>query len=343
MTRALSHTFSPPRAASATAFHEAGRGKAPGDVAEIWRCLSGKPRRLPCKLFYDAAGSRMFERITRLPEYYPTRAETAILERFGREIADSVGPFAALVEFGSGASVKTRLLLDALCSARVYVPIDISTEMLLSSARALEQHYPELEVRPVAGDYTDELALPLSAEERQGKVVAFFPGSTIGNFEQDEAVSFLRRLRRSCGATAELLLGVDLPKDRATLEAAYDDSAGVTARFNVNALQVLNRDYGATFQLEQFAHRALWNEPAQRVEMHLVSASEQTVRVGGRSFVLKAGEPIVTEHCYKYEPAAFQLLAESAGFRVAQIWFDDARLFSVQRLVPASGVELTRA
>lgn len=305
------------------------------DFSEIWRGLAASPKRLPCKLFYDAAGSRLFERITRLPEYYPTRTEISILERSGREIADAIGPDAVLVEFGSGASVKTRLLLDALHAPRVYVPIDISTEMLLSSARALEARYPELDVRPVPADYMRELALPLTPDEQQGKVVAFFPGSTIGNFEQDEAVSFLRRLRRACGPSAELLIGVDLPKQRALLEAAYDDAAGITARFNRNVLRVLNRDYGASFQLDAFAHRAFWNEPAQRVEMHLVSQREQSARVGHRTFAFRAGEPIVTEHCYKYEPAAFELLAESAGFRVAQIWLDERRLFSVQRLVPA--------
>lgn len=304
-------------------------------LSEIWQGLAASPKRLPCKLFYDAAGSRLFERITRLPEYYPTRTEIAILERSGPEIADAIGPGAVLVEFGSGASRKTRLLLDALRAPRVYVPIDISTEMLLSSARALGARYPGLDVRAVPGDYMQELALPLSADERQGKVVGFFPGSTIGNFEQDEAVSFLRRLRRACGRAAELLIGVDLPKERAILEAAYDDAAGITARFNRNVLRVLNRDYGASFQPEDFAHRAYWNEPAQRVEMHLVSQREQTARVGQRSISFSAGEPIVTEHCYKYEPAAFQLLAESAGFRVAQVWLDERRLFSVQRLVPA--------
>jgi len=310
-------------------------GPSQRDLPEIWRGLASEPKRLPCKLFYDATGSRLFERITRLPEYYPTRTEISILERSGPEIAAAIGPDAVLVEFGSGASLKTRLLLDALRSPRVYVPIDISTEMLLSSARALAARYPALDVRPVSGDYMQELELPLSAEERRGKVVAFFPGSTIGNFEQDEAVSFLRRVRRACGPAAELLIGVDLPKERATLEAAYDDAAGVTARFNRNALRVLNRDYGASFRVEDFAHRAHWNEPAQRVEMHLVSQRQHTVRVGSRSFALRAGEAIVTEHCHKYEPAAFQLLAESADFRVAAVWLDEKRLFSVQRLVPA--------
>jgi dimethylhistidine N-methyltransferase len=330
MTRALSRSFDP--SFDPLDDSEARRQR---DLSEVWRGLAGDPKRLPCKLFYDAEGSRLFERITRVPEYYPTRTEVAILERSGREIADAVGPDAVLVEFGSGASSKTRLLLDALRAPRVYVPIDISKEILLSSARSLEARYPHLDVRPVPGDYMQELALPLSAAERRGKVVAFFPGSTIGNFEQDEAVSFLRRLRRSCGPSAELLIGVDLPKERAILEAAYDDSAGITARFNRNVLRVLNRDHGASFRLDDFAHRAYWNEPARRVEMHLVSQRDHSTRVGNRSLFLRAGEPIVTEHCYKYEPEAFQLLAESAGFRVAQIWLDERRWFSVQRLVPS--------
>jgi dimethylhistidine N-methyltransferase len=304
------------------------------DLSEIWRGLAEEPRRLPCKLFYDAHGSRLFERITRLPEYYPTRTEIEILERYRNEMAHCIGPHAVLVEFGSGASHKTRLLLDALQSPRVYVPIDISTDMLMSSVRALAVRYPQLDVRPLAGDYMHELELPLSNGERELRIVAFFPGSTIGNFEHDEAVAFLRRVRRACGDGAELLIGVDLPKARATLEAAYDDAEGVTARFNLNVLRVLNRDYGAHFRLEDFAHRAVWNEPESRVEMHLVSRRDQAVRVGGRSFWLRTGEPLVTEHCYKYPLDRFRQLAESAGFEVAKVWLDTRGAFSVQRLTP---------
>lgn len=307
----------------------------PHDLPEIWSGLSQQPKRLPCKLFYDAVGSRLFEHITQLPEYYPTRTEIGILERCRAELSDAIGPGAVLVEFGSGASLKTRLLLDALRSPRAYVPIDISTDMLLSSARALEARYPALDVRPLAGDYMRELELPLSAEEREGKLLAFFPGSTIGNFEREEAVSFLRRVRRAGGPAIELVIGVDLPKERALLEAAYDDAAGVTARFNSNALRVLNRRHGASFRLDDFQHRAVWNEAASRVEMHLVSRRSHSVRVGARSFDLCAGEAIVTEHCYKYEPSAFRLLAEEAGFRQARVWLDDQRRFSVQHLRPA--------
>jgi dimethylhistidine N-methyltransferase len=305
------------------------------DLSEIWRGLSDEPRRLPCKLFYDALGSRLFERITRLPEYYPTRTEVEILERYRHEIAHCIGPHAVLVEFGSGASRKTRLLLDALASPRVYVPIDISKDMLMSSVKALAARYPELDVRPLPGDYMHEIELPLTNGERDLRIVAFFPGSTIGNFEYDEALSFLRRVRRACGDRAELLIGVDLPKARATLEAAYDDAKGVTARFNLNVLRVLNRDYGAHFRLEDFAHRSVWNEPKSRVEMHLVCRRDHSVRVGGRTFWLRKDEPLVTEHCYKYPLDAFRQLAESAGFEVAKVWLDAGHAFSVQRLTPA--------
>jgi dimethylhistidine N-methyltransferase len=305
------------------------------DLTDIWRGLAAEPRRLPCKLFYDAHGARLFEQITRLPEYYLTRSELEILERRAGEMARRIGPGAVLVEFGSGASRKTRLLLAALESPLVYVPIDISTDMLLSSAHALRKGYPGLAVRPVVGDYMQELELPLSSEELQRRVVAFFPGSTIGNFEQEEAVAFFRRLRRTCGSDAELLIGVDLPKERALLEAAYDDAEGVTARFNLNVLRVLNRDYRAQFHLNDFEHRAVWNEAASRIEMHLVSRRDQSVDVAGREFFFPAGEPIVTEYCYKYSLDAFQQLVESAGFAVQNVWLDDSERFSVQHVAPS--------
>jgi L-histidine Nalpha-methyltransferase len=305
----------------------------PETLAEIHAGLASAPKRLPCKLFYDALGSRLFEQITVLPEYYPTRTELAILEAHAAEMASLIGPAAVIVELGSGASRKTRLLLDALATPRAYVPVDISREMLLSSARALGASYPGLDVRPVVGDYMHELELPLSPEEKR-RVTTFFPGSTIGNFEQEEAVLFLRRVRRVCGESARVLIGVDVPKERAVLEAAYDDAAGVTARFNRNVLRVINRDYGGQFRLRDFRHRALYNAAAGRVEMHLVSQRDQRVVVGARHYSFRAGEPIVTEHCYKYRPEAFRELAESAGFEVARVWVDERRSFSVQLLVP---------
>ncbi|HWO11144.1 MAG TPA: L-histidine N(alpha)-methyltransferase [Polyangiaceae bacterium] len=304
-------------------------------LSEIHRGLASTPKRLPCKLFYDALGSRLFEQITALPEYYPTRTELAILEAHAGEMASLIGADAVIVELGSGASRKTRLLLDALATPRAYIPVDISREMLLSSARALELSYPELAVRPVAGDYMHALDLPLAPEESTRGVTAYFPGSTIGNFEQDEAVLFLRRLRRACGEAARLLIGVDLPKERAVLEAAYDDAAGVTASFNRNVLRVLNRDYGGQFRLRDFRHRALYDTKLERVEMHLVSQLDQRILVGSGLYTFRAGEPIVTEHCYKYRPEAFRELAACAGFDVARVWTDARGWFSVQLLVPA--------
>lgn len=304
----------------------------PESLDEIARGLASAPKRLPCKLFYDDHGSRLFERICELPEYYPTRSELEILNEHGADMARQLGAHAVLVELGSGASVKTRVLLDALDDPAVYVPIDISTATLLDSARALGVRYPSLDVRPLAVDYTRDLSLPLSDAERAGPVSVFFPGSTIGNFEPREASEFLARVRRASGQRARLLIGVDLPKERQVLEAAYDDAAGVTAQFNRNILRVLNRDYGGHFALEDFEHRAVWNESEQRVEMHLVSRRAHVARLGTLPVPLRANEPIVTEYCYKYSLDAFRGLAESAGFQVSEVWLDSRGLFSVQLL-----------
>lgn len=314
--------------------HEAATADRRRGLSEILAALAGSPKRLPCKLFYDAEGSRLFERITQLEEYYPTRTELSILTSHGAEMAEWIGPGAVLVEFGSGASRKTRRLLDVLQRPRVYVPIDISREMLLSSAQQLRSRYPGLAVRPVVGDYMHELDLPLAPEELSAGVTAFFPGSTIGNFEHAEAVAFLRRVKRCSSRGANLLIGVDLPKERRVLEAAYDDASGVTARFNLNVLEVLNRDYGASLRRDDFEHRAVWNEAERRVEMHLVCRRGHVLKLGGRSFELRAGEPIVTEHCYKYTLEDFRELAGSAGYRVAKVWLDERCAFSVQLLVP---------
>lgn len=298
---------------------------------EVLQGLLQTPKRLPCKLFYDALGSELFERICELDEYYLTRTETSILATHREEMADALGPGLALVEFGSGASTKTRLLLDTLAALRLYVPIDISKSALAASVEALERSYPGLTVRPVCGDYLAPLDLPRAVHA--GPIAAFFPGSTIGNFEPEAAVDFLRRIRALIGEGGKLLIGVDLPKDRATLEAAYDDCEGVTAAFNLNLLRVLNRDCGGHFVLDDFSHRALWNERASRVEMHLVSRRSQTVRVGLRSVPFEAGEAIVTEYCHKYDLGQFRRLAEESGFEVRRVWCDPGRLFSVQLLV----------
>jgi dimethylhistidine N-methyltransferase len=305
---------------------------APSDAirAEVMYGLSQTPKALPCKLFYDARGSELFERICELPEYYPTRTELGILREHAAEMASALGADCALIEFGSGSSTKTLPLLGAMQGLRAYVPIEISRSALLSSAVALRTAYPTLEVLPVCADYTQPLRLP--AITRQGRVTAFFPGSTIGNFDPPDAVAFLRQVRGYCGSSGQLLIGVDLKKDRATLEAAYDDREQVTAEFNRNILRVVNRECGADFSLDAFAHRAIWNERASRIEMHLVSRRSQAVNIGLDRVRFESGEHIVTEHCYKYELSDFAALVERASWRVTRVFTDAERTFSVQLL-----------
>jgi len=297
---------------------------------EIETGLRQTPKSLPCKLFYDARGSRLFEEICELEEYYLTRTELAILRSHAEEMAEALGPQVALLEFGSGASIKTRLLLDALDDPRMYVPIEISRSALRTSCRVLEHTYPTLQVRPVCGDYTAPLSLPPSFEA--GPVAAFFPGSTMGNFEPAAAVDFLGRIRTLLGRAGKLLIGIDLPKDRATLEAAYNDRRGVTAAFNLNILRVINRRHGGHFPLRTFVHQAPWNATVGRIEMRLVSTNSQSIAIGSRSVRFDTGEPIITEYCYKYDVGQFRVLAEQGGFDVVRIWTDPARKFSVQLL-----------
>jgi len=291
---------------------------------------------LPCKYFYDTRGSELFERITTLPEYYPTRVETQILRQHASEIAEALGEDMVLAEFGSGASRKTRILLDAIGRLRTYIPMDISASALGGAAAELRARYPSLDVRPLEADYTGAFELPLSDEERELPVSFFFPGSTIGNFEPEAARDFLASVRRAYGRSQRFLIGVDRPKERAVLEAAYDDRAGVTAAFNRNLLSVVNARHGASFDPEAFAHRAVWREREQRVEMHLVSRGAQTVRIGPALVELADGEPIVTEHCYKYSVRDFARLARQAGFGVARVWTDPEHRFSVYLLLATS-------
>ncbi|HMA95799.1 MAG TPA: L-histidine N(alpha)-methyltransferase [Polyangiaceae bacterium] len=299
-------------------------------LREVLHGLAQTPKRLPCKLFYDARGSELFERICELPEYYPTRTELGILSANIESITRALGPKLALLEYGSGASVKTRLLLDRLESPRTYVPIEISRSALESSAHALAAAYPRLMIEPLCADYTKPLKLPEVVQTQRR--AAFFPGSTIGNFEPDASVEFMRRVRGHCGPRGKLLIGVDLKKDPSILEAAYDDAQGVTAAFNLNILRVLNRECRAHFPLEAFTHRAIWNERASRIEMHLLSRRRQRVQLDGAAIHFEAGEPIVTEHCYKYELGQFRELAERSGFRVERVWTDPELRFSVQLL-----------
>jgi dimethylhistidine N-methyltransferase len=297
-----------------------------GDVVEG---LSQPAKRLPPKYFYDAAGSELFEQITRLPEYYPTRTELGILRERGAEICKVLGEDAALVEFGAGSTTKVRLLLQR-CRFAAYVPVDISGDFLNAQARALRKDFPALEVFPVTADFTAPFALP-GAVKAMAKV-GFFPGSTIGNFEPHEARDFLRSARKILGAGAQMIIGVDLEKDERVLHAAYNDAAGVTARFNLNVLVRINDELGGNFDLSTFTHRAVYNRERHRIEMHLVSRKPQTVRILGRSFAFRAGETIHTESSYKYSLERFTALARDSGWRPAASWTDAKRMFSVHAL-----------
>jgi L-histidine Nalpha-methyltransferase len=292
--------------------------------------LSRAPKELPCKYFYDARGSELFDRICELEEYYPTRCEAELLRDRAAEMADIFGPHCVLIEYGSGSSRKTRLLLDRLREPAAYVPVDISAEHLLLSARALARRYPGLTIRPVAADFTRSFSLPpLPAADRR---VVFFSGSTVGNFQPPEAVGLLVHIARLVGPGGGLLIGVDLKKDRKTLERAYNDAAGVTAAFNLNLLVRIRRELGADVEPEQFQHRAVYNEAAGRIEMYLVSTAAQTVRVGDHVFRFAEGETIRTEYSYKYTVEEFRALAARAGFGVDRVWTDSGGLYSVQYL-----------
>ena len=294
--------------------------------------LSRTPKSIPAKYFYDTPGSLLFEEITRLPEYYPTRTELEILSRHAAGIADLIGPGAVLIEFGAGASRKIRILLDALREPAAFIPVDIAGDHLRGAAAALEADYPGLTVLPVAADYTQDLDLPIHGSLGGAKRVVFFPGSTIGNFTPDEARAFLRKTNAVARAGGELIVGVDLKKDPAILHAAYNDARGVTAAFNMNLLARMNRELGADFDLSAFRHRAFYDEVRGRIEMHLVSLDDQTVRIGDRSFAFAAGETIHTENSYKFTITEFQALAAEAGFAPVRVWTDPENLFSLHYL-----------
>jgi dimethylhistidine N-methyltransferase len=296
--------------------------------------LSARQKALSPKYFYDAAGSQLFEDICLTPEYYPTRTETALLKRIAGDIALSIPEGAVLVEFGSGASDKTRLLLDAAPQIAAYVPIDISEDALVKAAERLQAHYPALLVEPLAGDFTAQLTLPAAVSGRPK--VGFFPGSTIGNFLPEQAVEFLQSVRRLLGPDAMLIVGADVVKDEATLLAAYDDAAGVTAEFNKNLLVRINRELGGDFGLDAFEHEARWNAGLERIEMHLVSRADQIVNAAGHAFAFKAGESLHTENSHKFTATTFAALAAQAGWQVAQQWFSPAPQFAVFGLTSAA-------
>jgi dimethylhistidine N-methyltransferase len=289
--------------------------------------LSKRIKSLPPKYFYDDEGSRLFEAICETPEYYPTRTELALLREVAPEVAAYISDGAVLVEYGSGASLKTRLVLDAAPQTAVYAPIDISPDALEQAAAAIRADYPHLTVSPLTGDFTAALSLPASARGRPR--TGFFPGSTIGNFAPSDAVEFLVRARGLLGAGAQFLVGADLVKDEATLVAAYDDAAGVTAAFNKNLLVRMNRELGGDFDVETFSHRAVWNAADSRMEMWLISDRDQDVKVAGQTFHFAAGEGLHTENSYKFTPERFTALAERGGWSVLRSWVSPAPQFGI--------------
>ncbi len=289
-----------------------------GFLEDVWQGLARSPKILPSKYFYDATGSALYERICELPEYYPTRTESRLLRNMAPELQACVGGETALVEFGCGASLKTRILLDHLAAVRSYVPVDICEESLRESARQIACEYPNIDVRPLACDFLGYLP-PLPAPQN-GPNLGFFPGSTIGNLSDREAENFLRDTRAWLGEGAQFLVGIDLVKDVDVLLRAYDDSSGVTAAFNRNLLVRMNRELGADIDPDTFAHRALWNAAKSRIEMHLVSRPAQTIAIRGRSFEFAAGETIQTENSRKYTIRHFAALAARAGWSLARSW-----------------------
>ena len=304
----------------------------PDEITAIVTGLSRPRKSISPKYFYDEAGSKLFEDITRLPEYYLTNTELGIMEACVEEIAELAGERASLIEFGSGSSMKTRMMLRHLRSPAVYVPVDISEEHLLESQRSIKADFPDVEVIPVVADFTHAFDLPNPTTLPLRNII-YFPGSTIGNFERDEAIELLRVMYQEAGADGALVIGVDLQKDPAVISAAYNDSAGITARFNLNMLRHLNREFGADFNVDSFAHRATYDSDSGRIVMELVSAEKQIVRIGGACIQFDAGEAITTEYSHKYTLDNFEAMAAAAGFSVAKVWTDPKQWFGVHYCV----------
>jgi len=311
-----------------SARHEAAASESFAD--HVVAGLGEEQKWLSAKYFYDAAGSALFEQITRLPEYYPTRTELTILHDHARDMSGYIPLSAALVEFGTGSTKKARILIDAAPQLAAYVPVDISAEFLNQEAAAVRRDLPWLAVLPVAADFTRDFDLPPQIRTRPR--VGFFPGSTIGNFEPEDAAEFLRQAGRILGAGASMIVGVDRIKDTAVLNAAYDDAAGITAKFNLNVLARMNRELGGNFDLSAFRHRAFYNIGNHRIEMHLESLQAQSVTVAGRTFEFRKGETIHTENSYKYTVESFRALAEKAGWRPMATWTDENDYFAIHAL-----------
>jgi dimethylhistidine N-methyltransferase len=293
--------------------------------------LSSRYKSLPCKYFYDARGSKLFEMITNLPEYYPTRTEIAILEAHAAEIVHGVPGGAMLIEFGSGSSRKTEILLGSLPGLRAYVPIDVSENALHGAEQRLKKRFPALDVQPIAADFSQSAALP--SDLASCPKLGFFPGSTVGNYSPSAAVRLLRTMGDMLSPNGRLIIGVDLKKDACQLVRAYNDAEGVTAAFNLNLLARINRELEGTFDLAAFRHKAIYNPREGRIEMHLVAKKTQAVSVLGRWFRFSAGETIHTENSYKYSTGQFQELARISGWQPRQCWSDEQKLFSVHELI----------
>ena len=289
--------------------------------------LNADHKTLNPKYFYDATGSRLFEQITELPEYYITRTETSMMQQIAKEIGDHCNNTQAVVEFGSGSGKRSNILLSALPGVLSYIPIDVSEELLASTAKVVEESYPHIRVHPLIADFTARIQLPSGTPDHR---LGYFPGSTIGNFLPADAISFLQNTRRLLGANAKMLIGVDLVKDVDKLERAYDDSAGITGRFNKNVLTRINEELDADFVLKNFAHQVFFDRDRSRIEMHLVSLADQRVSIDSMHKVkFRAGETIHTENSHKYTVDGFRQLARRAGWRSTTNWVDDERLFSV--------------
>jgi dimethylhistidine N-methyltransferase len=301
------------------------------EAGELIAGLKKSPPRVSPKYFYDQRGSKLFEAICEQPEYYPTRTELRIMREHLGEMARLIGPKVTLIEYGSGASVKTRLLLDQLDQPPAYIPIDISGDFLLEIAGDLARRYPQIEILPLCADFTQTLELPEPAGASLRKVL-YFPGSTIGNFSPSEAKNLLGLMREQAGTGGGLLIGVDLIKDPEILEPAYNDAAGVTADFNLNLLRHLNREFDANFSTQDFEHLAVYDTEHERIEMRLIATNSQTVQISGENIKLAANEYIVTEHSHKFTREAFASAARQAGFAVKAVWSDPQDLFSVQYL-----------
>lgn len=303
----------------------------------VRRGLAAKTKKLPSRLFYDERGSALFEAICEQPEYYLTRTEIAIMREHAGDIAEVLGPDVRLVEYGSGSGIKTRMLLEHLQTPVAYVPVEISRSALMESVAELATRFPDVAMQPVCADFTQPLRLPVSSRSPR-RTVIYFPGSTIGNFEVKDAVKILRQMRAEMSDGGGVLIGVDLKKDVAQIEAAYNDAAGVTRDFTLNMLVRLNREIGSDFDVDAFAHRARYNALAGRIETSLVSTKRQDVRVRGETFAFREDEAMQVEYSCKYSLDDFAQMANKAGLSVEKVWMDEDRRFSVQYLVRSTPV-----